>query len=661
MIYKRKTKYSYHAPYEPQINSKTSCCGQSVLELIIAMAIFGLISAAMISMVTGSFVGLAQGGEQTQAESLAQEGIEAVKAIYGEAWNQLVYSTSSVSIAGGKWIFDGEGTTETIGQFTRTIFFTDVCRDSSNDITDCPGNYTDAHTKEVNATVLWDTRDGVSNTVERAGFVTNWDSREWTQTGWSGGTGQSEWSDTTRYDTGSNIDHTTVGQVTLSTIAGGGCGTKTWPFTTASNYTYDPSKIEVTGGVAELLGTVGVGSSGDTINPDFDTDTVGWTYNDWEQAGGADVTGSRVTTGGNPNGYVNINIPGKKNTTLSGFWEQSFTTTVSNPSIATTTFDWIATQFSGVGLISYQLYVFVDSSPGAPTLGSEVWSSGEISGTTSWASVPEIDVSSKLGALGTYYLKIAARTINSGQKNPGIKEAGFDNVSLHWESVSYPTDRPTINPNSSFSVSGIDAWTSFTETATKNGGEVYYQLSDDEGSIWQYWNGSDWATAGASDFNIATDVNVNISLFATSTGKIVFKAFLESDGTQLVQLDNVRIGWGEKAEGGGFAASGFLISSAFDMSNVSPVQIVEWDETIPSCTPACTIMFQVSTAPDVSGSPGAWTSWYGATGAGTFFTDALGVLISTDLNGNEWVRYRTELSGDQADTPVLNEIRINYK
>ena len=38
--------------------------GQSVLEVIIAMAIFALISATMISMVLGSVIGLEKGGEK---------------------------------------------------------------------------------------------------------------------------------------------------------------------------------------------------------------------------------------------------------------------------------------------------------------------------------------------------------------------------------------------------------------------------------------------------------------------------------------------------------------------------------------------------------------------------------------------------------------------
>jgi len=74
-----------------------------------------------------------------------------------------------------------------------------------------------------------------------------------------------------------------------------------------------------------------------------------------------------------------------------------------------------------------------------------------------------------------------------------------------------------------------------------------------------------------------------------------------------------------------------------------------------------TVKFEVSTAPDSGGSPGVWSSWYGAAGSGTFFTNATGTLISTDLNDNQWVRYRATLSGNGSGTPVLEEVRVNYK
>lgn len=807
--------------------------GQSLLEVILAMAIFSLIAAAMAALITGNFGSLTQGGEQTEAEALAQEGIEAVKSIRDGAWNELILSQSGVDIISNEWVFDGETTTDTIGQFTRTISFIDVCRDSSDDIVDCPGSYTDVHTKLVTSSVVWTIREGITNSVQRVAYLTNWDSKNWTQSDWSGGDEQSTWLIINKYDSDDgNLVESTAGQLTL--LAGeltdtgfsidAGSSNNDWPFTTAGNYTYDSDDIEVAAGVAQLISGPAT-LSGDTVNPSFDVDASNWTYSDWEEDGGR-VSGTHQATGGNPNGYIDVSIDKTKNATLSGFWEQAFTTTADNPSTATVDLDWIVSQYDGSFITSFQLYAFVDSSSGNPTAGQQVWSSGEISTTTSWASISTVDVSSKLGAAGTYYLKIAARIITGGGGGPasGTNIAGFDNVSLHWEGsgTSYPIDEPDIYPTTSFTVSGPGTWVSFAETATKNGGEIYYQLSDDDASTWQYWNGSSWISAGTSDYNPATVVNTNISTFNAGNEKIRFRAFLESDGQQQVQLDNINIAFTESGSPWSFATwgvdggeetptgihqgsggnpdgyndvtvqngnndivggvwtqsftnyrasptpvtldfdykvidyngipdvahirvyvdtasgdpvtqvgssvsisgegswtaasqydlssavsatgtyylkivfyvetgpaggsgpftvgfdnavldlgngahptSGTLTSSAYGMSAASKVQVVEWNETVPEeCS--CSIKLQIQTAPDSSGSPGAWSDyWQGPDGedsdATDFFTTAAGELVHTDMNDDQWVRYLATFAGDGTDTPVLTEMRINYK
>ncbi len=209
----------------------------------------------------------------------------------------------------------------------------------------------------------------------------------------------------------------------------------------------------------------------------------------------------------------------------------------------------------------------------------------------------------------------------------------------------------------------MQAWTSFTEEATKNGGEIYYQLSDDGGASWKYWNGGVWTTSTlATDFNTSTDIHDNIGTFPTSSGQIVFRAFLESDGSQLVQLDTVRVSYGEESGGGGggYQVAGSLVSSAFDLSDDSPVQSIRWGHTTPACG-GCQIQFQVRTAPDSGGSPGVWSDWYGASGVGTYFTQATGGIIPLALNFHQWVQYRVFFAGDGTDTPILSEVHINYK
>ena len=116
---------------------------------------------------------------------------------------------------------------------------------------------------------------------------------------------------------------------------------------------------------------------------------------------------------------------------------------------------------------------------------------------------------------------------------------------------------------------------------------------------------------------------------------------------------------------GGFAPLGELVSSAFNLGDASPVQIIEWDEVIPPCDPVCDIKLQIQTALDAGGTPGVWGTWSGPEGEDgddtDYFTNPAGQFINTDHNGSWWVRYKATLSGDTVETPILEEVKINYK
>ena len=822
--------------------------GQSILEVVVAMGVFALIAATLMALAIGGLQGLEQGGEQTQAQALAQEGMEAVRSIRDRAWNENTYAMSSVSIMGSEWIFDGEGTTETIGQFTRIITFGDVCRDALNDIGVCPGLYTDAHTKEIKVEVTWQVRPGVTNSVQRIAYVTNWDSREWTQTNWFGGSGQTIWLDSTRYNADNGgLDVSTPGEVKLQATAGSGAtldpgfqfvtdSSVNWPYDIPGNYTYDSSLIDVAGSNAQLKASGGSTVSGDTLNATFDSNDANWTYVDWSQGGGdPDAIGVHQSFGGNPNGYVEVTLPfNLKNKRIGGYWEQSFTTTVSDPNV-TCEIDWRAftSALPSQGVDELFVAVYIDASSGEPLIGTEILRK-DFTNVFAWEShsgTNAFDCSSSVSGAGTYYYKIAV-WIDATNKNTGPIVVGFDNAKVHWEKTtggSFSTDKPHIRPTSSYTAPGVQSWDTFVENATKNGvAEIYYQISLDNGAIWQYWTGVSWVDdpdgdegALEDDYNVASVVNANLASLPTIAEQIVFRAFLVSNGTDLVQLDEIIIGFtpspspwsfftwdvnggevtpagiirlsggnpdsyaeiqipsdarndlvggyweqsilipqdgidvdcgfewsvtewvavdgvddyqlyvfldsstGEPAIGkeiwssglqsgttgwsgsesidcsssatstgtyyyklaawldaknkstgpiivgydnaqasfgtATYVSSAIFTSSAFDMSDASPVQVIEWDEALPICSPACEVKFEVSVAPDDAGSPGVWGSWYGAGGPSTFFATSTGALVSTDLNGSQWMRYRATLTGDGTDTPILEEVRINYK
>lgn len=696
------------------------------------IAVFAILAASILSLSAGNGRADVQSTHYVQATSLAEEGLEAVRSIRDRAYNEFTYSTSSVSVSGAQWIFDGENTTETIGDYVRTITFEDVCRDGSSDIVTCPGTYTDEHLKLASVLVEWQPRPGVTSTVERVAYVSNWDSSDWTQTDWVGGAGQSLWSDATKYDSDdSNVNVSVAGEVTLAS-AGGGCGTNIWEFTTPGQYSYDSGKIEVTGGNAQLKGSApALSGIADAVLSSFEFDTVdghepdiihvsgdiyaiayrgdngdGWLATvDIDSAGtitasvidtlefdatdadtpdifhvsgdvygiaynGPGVDGWLVTmtidssgnigasvidsleydtsNGETPNviaiagdiyaivyqgpagdgwlATVDIDSAGNIANSVVDSFEYD-TDSGQGPDIVHISGDVYAIAYNGSGGDGWLATVSINAS-GAITAstidtfefdtndanrpelqhvsgdvyaiaydgpGADGWlvtvtidTSGNI--TNSLIDSLEFDTSSGitpsiLYATGTAYLvayngpgsdgfvqlidiqtdgNIAASAIDilefdtSDGTNPTMVEiVAGDIYAISYEGVAgdgfvitidletastYPSDTPSINPTASFSVPAIDTWSAFAETASKDGGEIYYQLSEDAGSTWQYWTGAAWASAvGATDYNISSVINTNIQTFSTSTGAIMFKAFLESDSAQFVQLDNVTI------------------------------------------------------------------------------------------------------------------------
>jgi|GEM_PF-1249438 hypothetical protein len=320
-----------------------------------------------------------------------------------------------------------------------------------------------------------------------------------------------------------------------------------WTFDTPGDYTYATSTIEVTGGVARLkdIGGTTIGSS---TNPTFTGNANGWTYGDWLQPANTTVAGAYVATNGNPTGHTEITMTStRRGRTIAGYYEQAFTTTVGTPDTATLDLDWKSITYTSPSTpTTYRVYAFIETTSGAPTATSTaVWSSPEITSTTAWAASTPIDITSKIPTAGTYYVKFAAYVVIPAGTNANFTYvSGFDNVSVNWSKVvhSYASNSPTTTPVTALSVPKAVSWNSFNETATKNGGEIYYQLSDDNGANWKYYTAGAWATTTSiTAYNTATQINTGLPSFATSTNQIKWRAYLVGNGTQQVTLDNVAI------------------------------------------------------------------------------------------------------------------------
>ncbi|MEK7576417.1 MAG: hypothetical protein AAB482_01850 [Patescibacteria group bacterium] len=581
--------------------------GQSLFEAIIAIAIFAISASALIVAVLGGGSGVVSASLEAQGVAFADEGVEAVRSIHDGAWNELQYAQSQVAVSGGQWVLNGNASPEISGGFTRTIMFASVCRDGSNTIAPCPATYTDAHTKQVTSTVSWEARPGATNSVQRVAYLSNWDSKDWIQTDWSGGSGQAIWSNIARYDTGSNINNSITGGVQLSTSL------PAWATHASSGLTAQTIN-EVSTVSATDAWAVGNSSKFFRYN--------GSTWSEVIDLGSNNIFGIDMISA--TDGWA-VGATGK-------FWRWDGSA-------------W--SEFNDTGSQTWNAVHMLSATDG--------WAVGSGGAIRRWDGSAWNNISSPVPqALNDVFMLSATdgwAVGNSGKIlrwNGSVWSEAFDIGNQTWNAV--------------YMVSAIDGW------AVGSGGAI------------RRWNGSVWNNISSPVVQALSDVfmvSANDGWAVGLTGVIIkwngsAWSVISSPISQTlnsIAMTDSNNGWsvGDAGTiiqyGPQYSSPGVLTSSAFNLTDSSPVQVIEWDESIPSgCSPACSIQLQIQTAPDGDATPATCNSSPGAWSAlSSIFTISKGERIPINFNGNCWVRYQATLNGDTTHTPILNEVRINYK
>lgn len=130
--------------------------GQSIIEVLLAMAFSLIFFPALFVMFFVSREGKAQQIERTRAVVLATEAEEAVRSIRGTGWSSLSVYQNGVTYhpvnANSAW--ELQSGAEPIDSFTRSVVFSPVNRDSSGAIV-ASGGTSDPSTRKVTITVSW--------------------------------------------------------------------------------------------------------------------------------------------------------------------------------------------------------------------------------------------------------------------------------------------------------------------------------------------------------------------------------------------------------------------------------------------------------------------------------------------------------------------------
>ncbi|MCA9352507.1 peptidoglycan-binding protein [Patescibacteria group bacterium] len=231
-------------------------------------------------------------------------------------------------------------------------------------------------------------------------------------------------------------------------------------------------------------------------------------------------------------GVTNIVLSSDENTAfISSATEGFFTLDVSNPaSITLLDSDATVTDYQDVVISSDDTYAFL-----ASTNDDLVW----------------LDISdpSDISFGGAFSVTGSPNNIEitSDDETAFISTSDNGFFAIDLFDLVYSSDSPYIYPNT-----GGDftlTITAFNETlGSGNEGSVSYQVSPDNGVTWYYWKtlplGGAWVISALTDgteTSSATSINANIETFDTDGGTFLWRAYLNSDGSQQVELDALSI------------------------------------------------------------------------------------------------------------------------
>jgi len=134
--------------------------GQSLVELIIAMGVIVLVISSVAFLVIDSYASGRLSKEITQANFLAEEGMEAIKSIRDNSWDDLSPGTYGLAIFGSNWILEGseEDVSSQLNEGIRRIIVEEI----------------DLDRKKITSQVDWKFIEARPQQVQLITYLTNW-------------------------------------------------------------------------------------------------------------------------------------------------------------------------------------------------------------------------------------------------------------------------------------------------------------------------------------------------------------------------------------------------------------------------------------------------------------------------------------------------------
>lgn len=158
MKYKKKFRTKTPVPHTSCFVLDTRARGFVLVEAVIAAAVVATVLASVVGALLLTLRSSLADTSKTQSSFLAEEGLEALRIMRDDSWNTNIASHTS----GVKFYLTFDGTTWRATntnifidkKFERSVVFSDVYRDSNQDIVSSGGTL-DSNTKKVTVSVSW--------------------------------------------------------------------------------------------------------------------------------------------------------------------------------------------------------------------------------------------------------------------------------------------------------------------------------------------------------------------------------------------------------------------------------------------------------------------------------------------------------------------------
>lgn len=634
-------------------NIKKNQQGQSLIELLVAMAVFVLVVSSIMFLTLDAHLATRQGAERTQATFLAQEGVEAVTSIKNQGWKYLSTGDHGLDESGNLWQFSG--TDNLIDKYTRQATVEEVYRDVNGDIVDSGGSL-DLDTKKIISKVNWDFSPNRPSEVAVTSYLTNWRSAKWFQTL------QAEFD----LGTKNNVVSTNNVDGELELLQGAG-------------YLGNQFLVEGTSAVGNMNRADRRTAMRFTAQDSKSVNTVR-VYIETEQGSSPTYRyGLQSDSGGEPSGVW-------LGSTSQGYGDWQATTTgwqtvslnenvdVVLGSIYHLVVEWQSGTVDNSNYISLRqsdpqnlLYPYDNT---ADINSNVLWHQNRwvvqdtqpiyLLGFTDATFEGNSYDNYAEGAVYGSQLVGEQFTVSGGDKevsqiefyvkrNTNPRPTDDLYVTLYDITTATQIDQGTLVTSSGIGVKY--AWYSygFPSTVTLIDGHQYrIYLSSPGSSSGRYYQALRISNFDQADYNSVNYQEVNAVFTASANG-----------GTSWNNSNEADIGGYRFSLVTGYALSGDFISSDFDTQSDDAVQnYLLWTDTVPVGT---TLQIQLRTADNQANLSSAL--WVGPDGTVATYYDVSGLIIANDpaASGTRWVQYKIYFTSDGTTTPVLLDITIDYE